>query len=238
MELRVAAGVSACVILSPEWLTSRMDFANALQAQVAVNASINVEALSDHELVAAARDGDELAFQEVVRRYRTPITNFVYRMLNDYDMAVDLAQETFVRVYTSIGRYEANYNFSTYIYRIASNLAISELRRRKRRKMVSFFTVFSGDGEEPVEMDPPDDRPLPEDSLLTSERKRAVSRAIASLPEKYRSAVVLRDIEGHSYEEIAAILELSEGTVKSRINRARGLLREKLGYLVAEASQG
>jgi RNA polymerase sigma-70 factor (ECF subfamily) len=212
-----------------------MECANVYRAQVAVKASVNVEALSDHELVAAARDGDELAFQEVVRRYRTPITNFVYRMLNDYDMAVDLAQETFVRVYTSIGRYEANYSFSTYIYRIASNLAISEIRKRKRRKVVSLFGVFTGDDGEPVEHDPADERQLPEDALLEDERKRAVGRAIASLPEKYRTALVLRDIEDHSYEQIAAILGLSEGTVKSRINRARNLLREKLGHLLGDA---
>jgi RNA polymerase sigma-70 factor (ECF subfamily) len=213
-----------------------MGLANVYQAQVAVKLVNNVEALSDHELVAAVRDGDETAFQEIVRRYRTPITNFVYRMLNDYELAVDLAQETFLRVYTSAGRYEANFNFSTYIYRIASNLAISEIRKRKRRKVVSFFGLFGGSAEDAVEFDPVDARPLAEDSLLSDERTRAVTRAVASLPEKYRTAVILRDIEGHSYEEIARILELSEGTVKSRINRARGLLKEKLGYLMADAS--
>jgi RNA polymerase sigma-70 factor (ECF subfamily) len=209
-----------------------MAYANVYQAQVAVKAAVNVEALSDHELVAAARDGDELAFQEVVRRYRTPITNFVYRMLNDYDMAVDLAQETFVRIFTSLNRYEANYSFSTYIYRIASNLAISEIRKRKRRRVVSLFGVFKGDDGEAVELDPADDRQLQDDRMLEDERRRAVNRAIASLPEKYRTALVLRDIEDHSYEQIATILSLSEGTVKSRINRARNLLREKLGHLL------
>lgn len=212
-----------------------MGHANVYQAQVAVKLVKNVEALSDHELVAAVRDGDEVAFQEIVRRYRGPITNFVYRMLNDYDMAVDLAQETFLRVYTSASRYEANYNFSTYIYRIASNLAISEIRKRKRRKVVSFFGMFGGHDDDVVEFDPADDRPLVEDTLLSDERARAVTRAVASLPEKYRTAVVLRDIEGHSYDEIARILGLSEGTVKSRINRARGLLKEKLCHLMAGA---
>jgi RNA polymerase sigma-70 factor, ECF subfamily len=213
-----------------------MGHANVYQAQVAVKLVKNVEALSDHELVAAVRDGDETAFQEIVRRYRTPITNFVFRMLNDYEMAVDLAQETFLRIYTSAARYEANYNFSTYIYRIASNLAISEIRKRRRRKVVSFFGMFGGSDDDALEFDPADERPLAEDALLSDERSRAVTRAVASLPEKYRTAVVLRDIEGRSYEEIARILDLSEGTVKSRINRARGLLKEKLGYLMADAS--
>jgi RNA polymerase sigma-70 factor, ECF subfamily len=212
-----------------------MGYANVYQAQVTVKTARNVEALSDHELVAAVRDGDELAFQEVVRRYRTPITNFVFRMLNDYDTAVDLAQETFLRVYSAVGRYEAQYSFSTYIYRIASNLAISEIRKRRRRKVVSLFGFFSGEDDEAIDLDPADERPLPEDAVLGEERKKAVNRAISSLPAKYRSALILRDIEGHSYEEIADILDLSEGTVKSRINRARALLREKLGYLIAEA---
>ena len=131
-----------------------MVHANVCQAQVAVKLVKNVEALSDHELVAAVSAGDEVAFQEIVRRYRTPITNFVYRMLNDYDMAVDISQETFLRVYTSASRYQANYNFSTYIYRIASNLAISEIRKRKRRKVVSFFGMFGG-ADEDATVQPP-----------------------------------------------------------------------------------
>src|SRR5215210_4086280 len=104
-----------------------------------------IESASDHELLAAIRDGDESAFQELVRRYRNPITNFVYRMLDDYERAVELSQETFIRVYTSASRYQANYSFSTYIYRIASNLAISELRRRKRRRFVSLFSPYADD---------------------------------------------------------------------------------------------
>src|SRR5258708_38432276 len=114
------------------------------QAQaLGLGGSRSIEAANDHELLAAIRDGDEAAFQEIVRRYRNPITNFVYRMIEDYERAVELAQETFIRVYTSASRYQANYSFSTYIYRIATNLAISELRMRKRRKFVSLFSPFT-----------------------------------------------------------------------------------------------
>lgn len=187
-----------------------------------------VETASDHELLAAIRDGDELAFQELVRRYRNPITNFVYRMIDDYERSVELSQETFIRIYTSASRYEANYSFSTYIYRIATNLAISELRRRKRRKFVSLFSPFTDDNGDPVEIDPQDDKPLQDETLIDDERRKAVARAIKSLPEKYRAAIVLRDVEGFSYDRIAETLNLSEGTVKSRINRARNLLKEKL----------
>lgn len=188
-----------------------------------------VEELDDHALLAATREGDELAFQEIVKRYRNPITNFVYRMLNDYDRAVDLAQETFVRIYMNVERYQATYSFSTYIYRIASNLAISEIRQRKRRRLIPIPTFFSDKENEEFDVDLPDTQQITaEQSLIDDERRNAVSRAIASLPEKYRTVVVLRDIEGKSYEEISAVLSLSDGTVKSRINRARGLLKDKL----------
>ncbi|HEY0545947.1 MAG TPA: sigma-70 family RNA polymerase sigma factor [Pyrinomonadaceae bacterium] len=188
-----------------------------------------VESRSDHALLEATRVGDEAAFAELVSRYRNQITNFIYRMTNDYDGAVDLAQETFVRVYRAADRYQTSHAFSTYIYRIATNLAISELRKRKRRKLVSLTGFFHGkDGAEPVEFDPPDARPLQDTAMVDDERRKAVARAISTLPEKYRAPLVLRDVEGRSYEEIARILEMSEGTIKSRISRARGLLKEKL----------
>ena len=110
------------------------------------------------------------------------------------------------------------------------NLAISELRRRKRRRLVSLTGFFQGRDatEAACEFDPPDASPLPDSRLVEDERREAVARAIATLPDKYRAPLVLRDVEGRSYEEIAGILRMSEGTVKSRINRARTFLREKL----------
>src|SRR6478672_10511238 len=100
---------------------------------------------SDHALIEATKNGDESAFAVIVGRYRNPITNYLYRFLNDYEEAVDLAQETFVRVYFAIDRYHTEYAFSTYIYRIATNLAISELRRRKRRRLLSLTGLFQGE---------------------------------------------------------------------------------------------
>lgn len=188
-----------------------------------------VEKMDDHSLLAATLTGDETAFQELVRRYRNQITNYVYRMLNDYDRAADLAQETFVRVYTNAERYQATYSFSTYIYRIAHNLAISELRQRKRRRLIPFPSFFSDKDSEEIEIEIEDKKQvMADDSMIADERRDAVRRAISSLPEKYRAALVLCDIEEKSYEEIAAVLDLPVGTVKSRINRARNLLKEKL----------
>jgi RNA polymerase sigma-70 factor (ECF subfamily) len=164
--------------------------------------------LSDHDLIEATKGGDEAAFGEIMTRYRSPITNYLFRFLNDYEEAVDLAQETFVRVYFALDRYHTQFAFSTYIYRIATNLAISELRRRKRRKLMSLTGLFQTEED--------------------SERDKTIAKAIASLPEKYRIPVILRDIEGKSYDEVAEIMQLGLGTTKSRISRARGLLKVKL----------
>ena len=203
--------------------TIDINFSAALRHEVVADPN------SDHALLEATRIGDEDAFAELVGRYRNPITNYIYRMTNDYDGAVDLAQETFVRVYRAAERYQTTYAFSTYIYRIATNLAISELRKRKRRKLVSLTGFFqSRDGGEPVEFNPPDLKPLPDTELVDAERRSAVQRAISTLPEKYRAPLILRDVEGKSYEDISRILETSEGTIKSRISRARGFLREKM----------
>lgn len=200
----------------------------AAHAPALAEAELEAE-LSDHALLEATRDGDDDAFAILVGRYRNQITNYIYRMLNDYEEAVDLAQETFVRVFRAADRYQTTFAFSTYIYRIATNLAISELRKRKRRKLFSMTGLFqSKDGDQPMEFNPPDSRPLIDETLVDEERRAAVSRAIGTLPDKYRAPLVLRDVEGKAYEEIAQILDMNEGTVKSRISRARGLLKEKL----------
>lgn len=187
----------------------------------------------DHALIVAIRAGDETAFQEIVRRYRNQITSYVYRMIDDYERAVDIAQETFVRVYMNVDRYQATYSFSTYIYRIAHNLAITELRQRKRRRLIPLPTFFSDKDSEEVEVEIPDERQVQADeAIIADERRRAVVKAIASLPEKYRAPLVLCDMEEKSYEEISEVLGLPTGTVKSRINRARNLLKDKLRDLL------
>lgn len=206
----------------------------ALDCEAATGqARVCADPQSDHNLFARTRAGDEAAFAEIVARYRTSLTNYIHRLLNDYDTAIDLTQETFVRLYGARDRYHTNYAFSTYIYRIATNLAISEIRRRRRRRLISLSCVFKSDEERDIaEYDPADQCPLPDSTLILNERQQAVRRAIASLPENYRIPLVLRDIEGKTYDEIAQLLEVSEGTIKSRISRSRTFLRQKLqGYL-------
>ena len=188
------------------------------------------EKLSDHELIEATKGGDEAAFGEIMSRYRNPITNYLYRFLNDYEEAVDLAQETFVRVYFAIDRYHTQFAFSTYIYRIATNLAISEIRKRKRRKLLSLTGLFQSEDDTQVEFQPPDTRALQDAELVDDERSQVIAKAIAALPEKYRVPVILRDVEGKTYDEVAEIMELGLGTTKSRISRGRALLKEKLQH--------
>jgi RNA polymerase sigma-70 factor, ECF subfamily len=200
-----------------------------LNFAAAMPSAVVVQKTSDHVLLEETLAGDEDAFAELVSRYRNQITSYIYRMTNDYDGAVDLAQETFIRVYRAAGRYQTTHAFSTYIYRIATNLAISELRKRKRRRLVSLTGLLTGgEGQEMRDFDAPDERPLQDTNLVDEEKRRVVQRAILTLPEKYRAPLVLRDVEGKSYDEIAQILSTSEGTVKSRINRARNFLRDKM----------
>ena len=200
------------------------DFAAAASAPALV-----VQPATDHALLEGTLAGDEDAFAELVGRYRNQITSYIYRMVNDYDTAVDLAQETFIRVYRAAARYQTTHAFSTYIYRIATNMAISELRKRKRRRLVSLTGLLtSPDGEELMDFQPVDEKPLQDIALIDAEKRAVIKRAISTLPDRYRAPLVLRDVEGKSYDEIAAILQTSEGTVKSRINRARNFLRDKM----------
>jgi len=158
------------------------------------------------------------------------LTNYLFRMLNDYEEAVDLAQETFVRVYFAIERYHTDYAFSTYIYRIATNLAISEIRKKRRRKLLSLTSFFQSEEGETQEFHPTDEKALPDENLIENERNKTIEKAIATLPDKYRAPIILREIQELSYEEIAQILGLGLGTTKSRISRARALLRDKLKH--------
>src|SRR4026209_5772 len=127
----------------------------------AVQQDVLEDTTSDHALLEATRSGDQDAFAELVGRYRNQLTGYIYRMTNDYDGAVDLAQETFVRLYRAVDRYQTSHAFSTYLYRIATNLAISELRKRKRRRLVSLTGFFqTAERGEAREFDPADERPL------------------------------------------------------------------------------
>lgn len=190
---------------------------------------------SDNSLVTEFISGNDAAFAQLVARYKDSLTNYLNMMVGHYDTAVDLCQETFLRVYRNIGRYSNLYQFSTWIYRIATNLAIDEIRYRKRRGRVFYKNIWgsrqSEDKESPA-FEITDARRGPRDEVLRKESSRVLGDAIRSLPGKYRTAFIMKEVQGLPYDDIARALNCSAGTIKSRLHRARELLQRKLEHYV------
>jgi len=182
--------------------------------------------LTDEELIAEFQHGNMEAFDLIVGRYKDQLTNFVYRMLGDYDESQDIVQETFIKVYQNRQMYRPVAKFSTWIYTIASNLVKTELRRKERRRW--FSISGAGEEEEQKEFEIPDTAYSPDVSADRVIKDRLIQKALGKIPKQYREAVILRDIQELSYEEISKITGLSMGTVKSRINRGRTQLQKLL----------
>lgn len=191
----------------------------------------------DDELMERYQKGDESAFTRLVRRHQQPLVNFIARFINDRDSAEDLAQETFIRIFKAAHRYKpGRAHFKTWMYHIAKNLCKNELRNRERRDKYTVDNVIdsggdsNGDSEEIdlIANTPANQAFQPEVALERKELRNAIQKAISELPEQYRLPLVLRDLQGLSYEEISEVLELRSGTTKSRINRARLMLKDKL----------
>ena len=179
---------------------------------------------TDEELIARFQQGDENAYVELVHRYRNRIMTFVYRFVGDMDQAEDLVQDTFVKVYTHRHYYKEIAKFSTWIYTIAGNLARTELRKKKRRKVTSLSQM----GTEEKDYDLPAVQPDSGEMVQSEFLEQELQKAIESLPQHFRTVIILRDIQELSYEDISKIVEVPLGTVKSRINRARLQLQEAL----------
>ena len=193
----------------------------------------------DDELMKQCQQGDIEAFDLIVRRNQVPLVNFIARFLGDQDSAEDLAQETFVRMFKAIKRYKSGAaKFSTWMYHIASNLCKNELRNRGRRSRFFVDSVTTeSSSPKPIEEDLIATAPAhvslqPGNQLEQKEREHAVQSAISELPERYRLPLILRDLQELSYEEISQTLNLPLGTTKSRINRARLMLKDKLRSFV------
>lgn len=181
--------------------------------------------LSDEELILEfQKNNTEAAFNILVQRYKNPLTNFVFRFLGDYEVCADVVQETMIKVYRYKDSYSSVAKFSTWIYTIAGNLARTEYRRQRRRNLFSINDY----GEDHSTYDLQDESYRPDvitDNVIKDE---IIQKALLKVKETYREAVILRDIQGMSYEEISEILCVNEGTVKSRINRGRTQLQELL----------
>jgi len=190
----------------------------------------DLQSLSDQEVVALARQGREAAYRELIRRYERPVFSLIYRMVRDRALAEDLAQDTFVKVLNALETYRAEYKFSSWIFKIANNVAIDQLRRREvdTLSLDGAPDAVTRDDIEATALQATDRTETPLAELESRELGQLIEGAIAKLRPEYRACILLRHVEGRSYEEIAEALDLPLGTVKTYIHRARHELRAYL----------
>jgi len=193
---------------------------------------LNATSLTDHDLVKLAQKGSEKAYRELLGRYQRPVFSLVYRMVRDREQAEDLAQETFVRVFNNIDRYDPAYKFSSWIFKIATNLTIDSIRRKEVPTVSIDGSRFATSAEDiaatVITVESGDENP--EELLEARELGAEIEVAIGRLRPEYRQAIVLRHIEDRPYEEIAQIMALPLGTVKTYIHRGRKELQEMLAH--------
>ena len=182
--------------------------------------------MTEQELVTRAKAGDDEAFAQLMRDNETRIYNLTLRMTGNPEDAMDLAQEAFLNAWRGLKFFKGDSAFSTWVYRLASNACIDFLRRKKRRQDISL--PMPVDEEDDSQPDIPDQRFLPERELERQELRDAVAAGLNQLSDEHRQVLVMREINGLSYQEIADVLDLEAGTVKSRIARARNSLRKIL----------
>ncbi len=180
----------------------------------------------DDELVRRVQAGNNEAFEELVRRYERKVYNITYRLMGNEQDASEALQDAFLRAYRFIGKFQFKSSFFTWLYRIATNVSLSRLRRRDKLVTVSLDQPVDAAGELRLEI--PDTKYGPEKLMKQRELRAALQKSVEELPEDYRSVVVLRDLEGLSNEEVSKVLKLSVAAVKSRLHRGRLVLREKL----------
>lgn len=184
--------------------------------------------MTEADIIKKCKKGDRDAFDELVKMYQNKVVNIAYGMLSDSDDALDAAQEVFIKVYRGLDSFQEKSSFSTWIYRITSNVCADILRKRQR----SIVAVSINQSEDEKVMEIKDDAPTPEEYSELSERQAAVREALADIKDEYREIITFFDIEGLSYEKISDILKIPVGTVKSRLNRARAALKKNLSKKV------
>ena len=189
--------------------------------------------IDDRELATLAAGGREPAFRELLARYERPVFSLIYRMVRDRTLAEDLAQEAFIRAFNAIGSYKTSYKFSNWIFKIANNHTIDFLRKRKLDTVSIHGSPHAGTAQEEARtslvVESMDERP---DAFVENrELGGQIESAIGTLRPEYRAVILLRHVEGYSYEEIADTMELPLGTVKTYLHRARNELKERLSGL-------
>jgi RNA polymerase sigma-70 factor, ECF subfamily len=187
-----------------------------------------VEPFSDAEVMLRVKAGDQSAFDYLVQKYRRPLVSFMYRMAHNAAAAEDLAQEVFLRVYRSRESYEASAKFTTWLYRIATNLAVNHARDTRKERPEVTVSLDEPDEENGTTMDVPDTRLSVEQKLLRDERLKAIRGKVEALPERQRLAVLMHKYQQMDYKQISEVLKLSESATKSLLFRAYETLREQL----------
>lgn len=182
--------------------------------------------MQDELLIRRAQSGDEGAFEQLLLAHQKSVYNLCLRMAGNPDDALDLSQEAFIRAWRALGQYQFDAAFSTWLFRLTSNVCIDFLRKQKRQQHMSLTATDEDESGE--EFAVPDPAPGPEEQAVHNERRQAVAQAMAALPGDYRAVMQLRAVEALSYEQIAEILDIKVGTVKSRLARARAQLRKIL----------
>ena len=188
----------------------------------------------DKQLIKLAKNGDIEAFEKLVEIYQSKVYNLAYKMFGNPEDASDLAQEALIKIYKNISTFKEESQLSTWIYRIAYNLYIDELRKRKKMDVQSIDEQYDDSNESRITII--DSQPTPEQHLENKEKTVIIHNAINKLSVEQRVAITLRDIDGHTYEEIAKIQNCSLGTIKSRINRGRSQLKEILSEYLEQNS--
>jgi RNA polymerase sigma-70 factor (ECF subfamily) len=182
----------------------------------------NLQSIADSELVSISLTGREESFEELVRRYQRPIISYTYRMIGDYEAALDVTQEVFIKVYNSLARYRQEYKFSTWLYKIAHNASIDYLRRHSVNEQSLEIEINNETFEIPLESK----RLSPEQERERSEWRAEIDLVVQKLPAGYRELILLRHAQDLNYDEIAEVTGLPLGTVKNRLFRAREMMRQ------------
>ena len=185
----------------------------------------NTLSLTDEILVQKSNKGDLNAFNELVLRYEGKVFSIAYRFMGNHADAGDLAQETFIRLYQSLASFRGDSSFATWLFRITANACRDELRKRQRRRSISMDEMIAAS---PANVPVADSTYSPEEAVQRNEVQRQVQECLSELSDDHRLILVMREIQGFSYDEIADVLQCSLGTVKSRISRARNALKERL----------
>jgi RNA polymerase sigma-70 factor (ECF subfamily) len=213
-----------------DWFPPGNPAATQLSVPKGVRYTVEAMTRTDVQLMLDVKAGDDSSFDFLLQRYRTPLVNFLYRMVRDTGMAEDLAQEVFLRVYRARKQYTPSAKFTTWLFRIATNLALNSVRdNRHQRLSVSLDAPADGDDGAPMEL--PARELRVDQKLIERDRTEFIRRAVWSLPEKQRAAVLLHKYEEMDYAEIAKILECSESALKSLLFRAYETLRVQLAPL-------